>query len=187
MQPTYRRTARHGSRLSALTRPLLVLLVTFWAGDALAQFTNNTIGFQAGYLGIANPIKVKSGPVLGLESTLYLESGFDLVFRVLGGVHKDRVTEKNAIGFFPSIGIRYLFSEEVLRPYFGLNLSYLQFFGADSMPTTLRVAFTPALGFEYYFQSNTAFGLQGEYQYVLDLNEDGGSAFAGVARISWGF
>ncbi|HCF60131.1 MAG TPA: hypothetical protein DFS52_19315 [Myxococcales bacterium] len=190
MDSTRRHVARRGSLAPTLSRTALIALVTLWAGNALAQFTNKTIGFQAGYVGVNKSLMVAGGPVLGIESTLYLGDGFDLAFRVVAGIHQDQITDKNAVGVFPAIGFRYLFSEEDARPYLGLNIAYLRFFGADSMANPNLVALAPVAGFEYYFQSNTALGLQAEYQGILDIPNRGfkpTNAFAGVARILWGF
>ncbi|MGI5862782.1 MAG: hypothetical protein ACOX6T_12090 [Myxococcales bacterium] len=189
MSSTLRHVARRGSLALTLSRTALVALVTLWAGNALAQFTNKTIGFQAGYVGVDKAaLKVAGGPVLGIESTLYLDNGFDLAFRAVAGIHKDQITEKNAVGVFPAIGFRYLLSEEDVRPYLGLNIAYLRFFGADSMPNPNLVALAPMAGLEYYFRSNTALGIQAEYQGIIDIpNGTLTNAFAAVARILWGF
>lgn len=183
-----KRGARLGSRGLTLLQTALVALTVLWAGEAAAQFTNHTIGFDVGYLSIDRSVGAESGPVLGLESTLYIESGFDLYFRVLAGIHKEVNGEKqNAIGFFPGMGVRYLFSEEDVRPYLGASLTYLQFFGAATLPTTLRVAVSPFAGLEIYVQSNTAIGFQAEYQRIIELNGNGGNAFGFLGRVSWGF
>jgi len=154
--------------------------------DAQAQFTNNTIGFQAGYLVLEDKIGADSGPILGIEGTLYLDAGFDLFFRAAAGVHKARISKNTAIGFFPSLGVRYHLSDEDFRPYLGGSFAYMDFYGVDELGGT-RFSVSPFAGVEYYFSSNAAAGLQGEYHRIIALNADGGNAFAIVARILWGF
>jgi hypothetical protein len=104
------------SLLLRLQPALLLSLTLLWGTEAFAQFANHGIGFSAGYLTIDRSVGAGSGPVLGLESTLYIENGFDLYFRAMAGIHKDLATDKNAVGLFPALGVRYLLSEEQLRP-----------------------------------------------------------------------
>jgi outer membrane protein len=161
----------------------LALLVS---SEARGQFANHSIGFAAGYAVIDPQVRAGSGLVLGVESTLYLEAGFDLYFRVLAGIHKDLVSDTNAVGFFPGIGIRYLFSEDFVRPYVGVGLAFMHFFASANLPSALFAA-SPFLGIEYFFDNNAAVGIQGEYQRILVLNGPGGNAFAGFARVAWSF
>jgi outer membrane protein len=157
------------------------------AAPARAQFANHSIGFEAGYLFIESGVQAGSGPDIGLEATLYLDAGFELYLRTLVGLHKDSAVDpsQTAVGIFPAMGVRYLFSEESLRPYLGVSVSYMHFFG-DGLPGSL-FAVSPNAGIEYFFEANTALGLQAEYHRILALNDPGGNAFAVVARISWGF
>lgn len=157
------------------------------AGEARAQFANHSIGFEAGYLFMDSQVQVGSGPDLGVVGTLYLDGGFELYLRVLAGIHENLAVwpRKQAVGLFPALGVRYLFTEESLRPYLGLSVSFMHFFG-DNLPTAL-FGVSPNAGLEYYFEANTAVGLQAEYHRILALNEPGGNAFAVIAKISWGF
>jgi outer membrane protein len=156
------------------------------ASPARAQYANHSIGFEAGYMVFDSDIGAGDGPDVGVEATVYLDNGFELYFRTLIGLHKDQAADKNAIGAFPAVGVRYLFSDESLRPYVGVTASYLHFFGGDTLPGSL-FAVSPNLGLEYFFEANTALGLQAEYHRVLALNGPSGNAFAAVARIAWGF
>jgi outer membrane protein len=158
-----------------------------WASSARAQFANHSIGFEAGYLFIDSGVQAGSGPDIGLEATLYLDSGFELYFRVLVGLHENLAVTppQKAVGIFPALGVRYLFSEEQLRPYVGLSVAYMHFFG-DNLPGAL-FGVSPNAGLEYFFQANTALGLQAEYHRILALNEPGANAFALVAKIAWSF
>ncbi len=157
------------------------------ASSAHAQFANHSIGFQASYLFIDPLVQAGNGPDIGLEATLYLESGFELYFRVLAGIHQNLTItpHPSAVGIFPALGLRYLFSEEQLRPYVGLTVAFMHFFG-DNLPGAI-FGVSPNAGLEYFFEANTAVGLQAEYHRLLALNEPGGNAFALVAKIAWSF
>lgn len=157
------------------------------AGEARAQYANHSIGFEAGYLFVDPLIQVGSGPDLGIEGTIYLDNGFELYLRVVAGIHDDLAVfpVQKAIGIFPALGVRYLFTQEALRPYLGLSVSFMHFFG-DNLPSAL-FGVSPNAGLEYFFQANTAVGLQAEYHRILALNEPSGNAFAVLAKISWGF
>lgn len=160
--------------------------VLFSATDAMAQFKNHTIGFEAGYMVIDRGLGAGSGPVLGIDSTLYIENGFDLFFRVAAGVHEDLLSKSNSVGFFPAMGVRYLFSEEHLQPFLGANLAFMHFFGANNLPAAL-VSVSPNAGLNYYFTDTFMAGLQLEYHLILSLNQSPAHAFAPLVRIAWGF
>lgn len=187
MRSTRNRTLGGPQRaLASLCQLGLAAAVLLSASGARAQFANHAIGFQAGYLAIDRAVGAGGGPVLGIESNLYIENGFELTFRVLGGIHEEIVSSKNAVGFFPALGVRYLLAEDSLRPYVGASLAFMHFFGSDILPGAL-FAFSPFAGLEFFVDSSTAVAIQGEYQRLLVLNGNGGNAFAGLARISWGF
>ncbi len=157
------------------------------AGEARAQFANHSIGFEAGYLFIDPQVQAGSGPDVGIVATFYLDAGFELYLRLLAGLHENLAVSpsQQAIGLFPALGVRYLLTEESLRPYLGLSFSFMHFFG-DNLPSAL-FGVSPNVGLEYFFEANTAVGLQAEYHRILALNEPGGNAFAILAKISWGF
>jgi outer membrane protein len=156
-------------------------------GTARAQFANHSIGIEAGYMVIDRMVRVGDGPSLGLELTVYLDNGFELYLRALAGIHENlRNRGHYAVGVFPAVGARYLFTQESLRPYLGLSLSFMHFFG-DNVPDAL-FGVSPNAGLEYFFEANTAVGLQAEYHRILSLDPEGnGNAFALLAKISWGF
>ncbi len=160
--------------------------VLFSATEAQAQFKNHTIGFEAGYMLIERSLGASSGPVIGIDSSLYIENGFDLFFRVAAGIHEDILAKSNTVGFFPAMGVRYLFSEEHLQPYLGANLAFMHFFGSSNVPAAL-VSVSPNAGLNYYFTETFMVGLQGEYHLILSLNQAPAHAFAPMVRLAWGF
>ena len=174
------------SRAVSASVAALFAVVLLAGGEAHAQFANHSIGFDAGYLIIDKAVGVGNGGVIGIESTLYLEAHFDLYFRVLAGIHKEIVTGSNVVGLFPGIGVRYLLSEDTFRPYLGLSMSFMHFFGSDALPAAIFAA-SPMLGVEYFFDNNVCAGAQFEYQRMLALNGPDGNSFAIFARIAWSF
>lgn len=154
-------------------------------GRAQAQYANHSFGFEAGYFAPERAVGIKGGPVFGIDSTLYIDGGFDLYFRVLAGIHQEVVMENNVIGMFPAIGFRYLLSEDTVRPYLGFNLSMMHFF--QSNLSDLLFAVNPHAGLEFYPSNDFALGVQAEYHRILVLNGTGGNAFGLIARAAWGF
>ncbi len=185
-------------RAAFLTRiaPLALLAALCLPGSAQAQFTNHSIGFEAGFFYLTPEVGATSGPTLGINSTLYLDHGVDLYFRAQAGLHQEgggMPNPKNLIGVFPALGLRYLFSQEDFRPFVGGCISYLHFFGSDSglFPDALFAVVPIFGGAEYYVASNTAIGFQVEYHRTLVLNETllvhNANAIAASAKVAWGF
>ncbi len=127
---------------------------------------------------------VGSGANFGVEYSVYIENGFDLHMRCLVGIHQQQVPSKNVVGIFPAIGIRYLLSEEVFRPYIGASIAYMAFL-TDKYSS--RVSLSPYAGFEYFADENFAVGLQAEYLPIISLNDPVVHSLAGVAKVSWGW
>ncbi|MFN7135311.1 MAG: hypothetical protein ACK4N5_24770 [Myxococcales bacterium] len=173
-------------RLLTLLKLGLAACVLLGGADAFAQFKNHTIGFEAGYMVVGRSLGASSGPVIGIDSSLYIENGFDLFFRVAAGIHEDLLARSNSVGFFPAMGVRYLFSEEHLQPFLGANLAFMHFFGSPNLPPAL-FSVSPNVGLSYYFTEDFSVGLQAEYHLILSLNQTPAHAFAPIARVAWGF
>jgi len=177
----------HTPRLvrAAVTAGTLAL-ATLASSAAHAQFANHSLGIEGGFAYIANPSaqNVGSGGNVGIDSTLYIENGFDLYFRLLIGVHRQQEPSKNVIGILPAVGFRYLFSEDLFRPYVGLSLAYLAFFTDDY---TSRIAVSPMVGFEYFVSYNMSLGLQAEYDLIISLNDSPEHAAVVAGKVAWYF
>lgn len=154
---------------------------------ARAQFANHSIGLEVGGLYIANPSaqNIGSGGGIGIDSTLYIESGFDLVFRVLLTINRQWQPEANVIGILPTVGFRYLFSEDTIRPYLGLSLAYLGMLTGAA--DTSHVNVVPTAGVEFFVSNNTALSIQAEYHLIIALNSPLEHAIVGLARVGWYF
>jgi outer membrane protein len=174
---------------------LACLAGTLLPGLAQAQFANHAVGLEVGGMWVLNPEdvhgnspKIGSGGGLGLYGSLYVESGFELQARVLITIH-ERIANPNytVVGVLPTLGFRYLFSEEYIRPFIGLDIAYLAFVTNDY--DAARFALVPVLGIDFFPSENFSIGLQVEPHVILDLVPQFwvGFALAGVARVGWHF
>lgn len=161
-------------------------LLALASGEARAQFANHSIGFEAGYNYVANPDaqNVASGFSFGISSTLYIENGFDLYFRALLGIHKETLDDTNVVALVPALGVRYLLSEDTIRPYLGLSLGYMHVFMMDYIA---RFNVTPNAGIEFFVGENLSLGLQAEYHLIVSLNSSPEHGIVGLGRINWYF
>jgi outer membrane protein len=140
------------------------------AVPAHAQFANRSLGLSLGYMDFNRTGGLEGGAFLGLEASYYIESGFDLVSLTKLTFPKDPATGKRVVGMAPSVGIRYLFSEESFRPYAGADLSYLFVFRPDT--TSQYVGLGPNLGIDYFVTDSVSLGLRGQYNFYIALNEN---------------
>jgi len=158
------------------------------SAPAQAQFANHSIGFELGGMWVTNPdaLNVGSGGILGINSTLYIESGFELYFRLQVGIHHVPKPSpgKDVFGMAPGIGFRYLFSEDTIRPYLGLLAAYDSFFMDTYSP---RITVAPFGGLEFFVADNFSIGVQAEYHLLLWLNESPEHSVTGVAKVGWYF
>ena len=167
--------------------------------QARAQFANHSIGFEAGGVYVANPEaqRVGSGAQVGLNASLYIESGFEVYFRALVGIHHGdagicggKPSGCEVVGVVPAMGFRYLFSEDTIRPYLGLTVGYLAFFGKNvdnSDNVNSRFSISPMGGIEFFVSDNFSIGLQAEYHLMLELNGSPAHAVIGVGKVGWYF
>jgi outer membrane protein len=144
------------------------------AGEARAQFANKSLGLQVGFLtlnGVAGG-ELDWGLPVGLNGSLYVENGFEVVAQVGVIVAHDRILNQNILALDgPALGIRYLFLEESVRPYVGLDLSYLQLFGTSAQPNTAFAGLGPNVGLDYFVTDSISIGVRVRFNIYLSLNE----------------
>lgn len=173
------------SRAALAAGALVACLST--ASPARAQFANHSIGVEVGAIIIGNPAEfgIGSGGGLGLNATLYIESGFDLYFRALVSINNYK--NVNVVGVLPAIGFRYLISEDTIRPYLGLSVGYLAFFQDNA--NWGRFALSPMAGIEFFVADNFSLGLQAEYDLMAEIVPAFKAEHAAVilARFNWYF
>jgi len=144
------------------------------ASEARAQFANRSLGFQVGYLslnGVAGN-ELDYGVPIGLTGSLYIENGFDLVAHVGIMVAHDTVTNSNVVALDgPAVGVRYLFMEESVRPFAGMDLSYLQLFGTSSQANTSYAGLGPNVGLEVFLSDSVSISAKARFNVYVSLNE----------------
>src|SRR4051812_28347235 len=116
-------------RLSVFTFAVVVCLVV--APDAQAQYANRSLG-----VGVQATASINNNALWGLtlDGSLYIENGFEVFLRVpilIADTATGAGTPSGRgqiFGTGGSLGVRYLFLEEHVRPYVGLQLSGLVLF-----------------------------------------------------------
>ncbi len=147
-----------------------LFVALFSASPAQAQFANRSLGLSLGYMDFMNTADLEGGMFVGLDASLYIESGFDLVSLTKISFPRDPISRKRVVGLAPSIGIRYLFLEETFRPYAGSDISYLFVFREGS--TGQYVGIGPNAGFDYFVADTVSLGLRAQYNFYIALNEE---------------
>lgn len=180
--PAYMVTTRSASYLSALALGLAL----FFSSPAQAQFANKSIGLGVGYMGLNFENVVDRAFPIGLEGSLYIENGFDLVAHTYVMLLNSPVYNQQYVGMFLSGGVRYLFSEESLRPYVGLDLGYFQTFGLGDA-SIYRVGLGPNAGVDYFFQDTWSVGVRGQFTAYWLLNAPVNTSLGAHAVISTWF
>ncbi len=153
-------------RLSLLTFALLLTPI------AHAQYANRSLG-----IGVQASSSIAHSPLLALtlDFSLYIENGFDLFIRFpfsMTHVPVGADTPSGAGDIFAtggSIGVRYFFLEETLRPWVGIQLSGLVL--VTKPDVTWFVGPGASAGVDYFFTDSIAAGLRGSYDFFAMLNE----------------
>jgi outer membrane protein len=143
-----------------------------FAGPARAQFANKSLGLQVGFLslnGVAGE-ELDFGIPVGLTGSIYIENGFDVVAHVGIMVVHDKVLNQNVLALDgPALGIRYLFLEESIRPFAGVDLSFLNLFGGPG-PNTAFAGLGPNAGVEFFVSDSISIGLIARFNLYVSLN-----------------
>lgn len=147
---------------------LLALCLTPWF-SAEAQFANRSLGLSAGYIDFQRSAGLEAGAFLGLEGSLYIENGFDLVSLSKISFPRDPVSGRRVVGLAPSIGIRYLILEETVRPYVGSDISYLLVFRPESLYQYVGIG--PNAGLDVFVTDSVSLGARAQYNIYVMLNE----------------
>jgi outer membrane protein len=146
-------------------------LALLGAAPAHAQFANRSLGLSLGYMDFHRTAGLDEAFFLGIDASLYIENGFEVVSLSKIALPKDTTDPENnrVVGLAPSLGLRYLFSEESLRPYLGTDISYLVIF-KESVSNLVGIG--PNVGVDFFVSDSVSVGLRGQYNFYLALNED---------------
>jgi hypothetical protein len=140
------------------------------APAAQAQFSNSSLS-----LGVQGNAVVSGPPQWGLSLgySRYIESGFEFVAwapALITEVPAGAETPSGAGRVFAtglSLGVRYLFLEEMVRPWVSLQL------GSSILittPVTWFVGPAASVGLDWVFSESFSLGLRGTYELFIDLN-----------------
>lgn len=153
------------------------------AAPAHAQFANRSLGLSLGYMDFQRTGGLGDAFFLGIDASLYIESGFELVSLSKVAFPKDAAdpNEKRVVGLAPSVGLRYLFLEESIRPYLGTDLSYLIVFKES---VSNFVGLGPNAGVDFFVSDSVSLGLRAQYNFYLALNEDTQTSLALSAGVA---
>ena len=151
------------------------------SAPAQAQFANKTIGLSVGYMKLNTDNGYDHGIPVGLEATLYIESGWEFVTHFDFMIMHQPVIDQNVVGVAPTVGFHYLFNEEDIRPYAGLDLSYLHIF--SDVDTTNYFGLGPNVGIDFMVSESVSVGVKAQYNLYLALNGPNENSIAGQAIV----
>lgn len=159
-------------------RNLLAMLVVTAAlllgTEGHAQFANKSIGLSVGFLSIQGDQNLEFALPLTIDGTLYVENGFDVYLHValmLVRVDAGAATSTGAglvFGVGGHLGARYLFSEESLRPWLGIEVA-----GAGVLTQPSAFGFGGpgvAAGLDYFVADTISIGARAYFDLFLELN-----------------
>jgi outer membrane protein len=172
---------------------LLLCFALLLAGQsfASASFNNRYIGLSVGYTSLnARFEPVKSILPISLEAGFYIDSGFEAYLRVpLNIAYSEFGVAADGsggwlLGTGGQLGLRYLFSEEDLRPWVGLHVSGIYFFREAAIGAPFL--FGPGVngGIEYFVGESISIGARGFADFFIELNKGVRFSVGGAAYVS---
>jgi outer membrane protein len=161
----------------------LALFVALASGAAHAQsYANRTLGLRVGYLKLNTDNGFDHAIPVGLEASSYIENGFELVAAFDFMILNQNPPDTNVVGIAPTLGFHYLFSEEAVRPYVGVDLSWLHIFGSNT-DTANFFGLGPNLGVDVFVADSVSVGVKAQYNLYLALNGPNENSIGGAAVI----
>jgi outer membrane protein len=146
-----------------------ISVALFVAAPAQAQFANRGIGLSVGYMNFNGTDGLGGTGFLGFDASLYIENGFEVVSLTKLAFPFDPVSGKRVIGLAPSLGVRYLFMEDTVRPYVGADLSYLHVFKPRASSSFIGLG--PNAGVEFFVSDSISLGARAQFNVYLSLEE----------------
>lgn len=143
------------------------------ATQAHAQFANKRvgIGFSA-YRFTDNDITVGLAPVL--EGSYYIENSFEVGIRVPFTIFLTRLSSQQYFSIGGELYVRYLFSEETLRPWLGIEVDAFGILNRADTDLTgnQKVFFGPgaSAGLDWFPTDNFSIGPRAFFTLYLALN-----------------
>lgn len=164
------------------------------AGQAHAQFANRSLGGGIGFIKLFGGGSQRAGVTgvdfavpLTIEGSLYIENGFDIYAHVplmLVNVTSGAATTSGRgliFGTGGHLGVRYLFSEETLRPYVGLEAAA---FVLLAQTTVVLGGGGVIAGVDYFVADTVSIGARGFFDLFIELNVDPRPAVGGAVSVA---
>ena len=145
----------------------------FFSSEAHAQFANKRIGLELGVYRFSDN-DITLGLPLVLEGSFYIENGFEVGLRVPLTLYLTRFGNQQYFGLGANVFIRYLFSEETLRPWIGGEVDFSYIFRDENSDMTgnQRYFFGPgaAAGLDWFISDTVSIGPRAFFTLNLALN-----------------
>jgi outer membrane protein len=162
-------------------RWLWLLVAICGAFPAQAQFANRSLGLSLGYAQLQTDQPFEWAIPLSLEGSLYVESGWDVTIRMPVSLITERVLRQQVIAAGTNLGIRYLFSEEAVRPYIGVELATLFIFASDFK---WFVGPGAQAGIDFFVSDSVSIGARAFFNLFVKLNEPPMSSMGGQGVVA---
>lgn len=160
-----------------------VVVVTALLGpEALAQYQNRGIGLNLGMLSITHDSPVSLAVPVGLHASTYFDSNVEGTVHTTFMLSQVQVPVTTALGFNIQLGARYLFFTDALRPYAGLQVTYMHLFVREVQFQFGGIG--PNLGFDYFFNDAWSVGLRGQFNAILQLDRPIGFSVGGALEVT---
>jgi outer membrane protein len=130
------------------------------SGAAHAQFQNRHIGIEVSPMRFTDA-DVTTGLMAVLDGAWYLDNGFELGLRVPLAMFLTTQASKQLLGTGGQAYFRYLFLQESLRPWAGLELDVLYLFRDNPDRSTNTQIFAgpgASVGLEYFVTNEISIG-----------------------------
>ena len=163
--------------MRSLLSTLALLAALFTAAPSHAQFANRSLGLSLGYMNFNNTVSLSHTGFIGFDASLYIENGFEVVSLTKLAFPYDPISDRRVLGLAPSLGLRYLFLEEAVRPYVGADLSYLHIFKPQGDSNFFGLGAN--VGIEVFVSDSISLGARGQFNVYLALNEGSQTSLMG--------
>lgn len=166
---------------------IAVMVVGLWAMEARAQYANRSLGLGFGAMSInAENEPVKWALPITLEGGLYIENGFEAYVRIpLMILNQAPLTPALIVGTGGQVGARYLFLEEDIRPWAGLEVAFLYIFRSELQSAFFGLG--PAVGLDYFVTDTVSIGARGFFDIYITLNAPVRVCFGGALSVATHF
>lgn len=152
-------------------RPLLILALLASA-TAHAQFANRHIGIELAPMRFTDA-DVTTGLMAVLDGAWYLDNGFEIGLRVPLAMFLTTQASKQLLGTGGQLYARYLFLQESIRPWVGLELDVLYIFRDNPGKSTNTQVFAgpgASVGLEYFLTNEVSIGARTMFTLYFGVN-----------------